>query len=79
MESYTSLCKLVYDIEPDTVAELVNETNTVYGGREISATRILWVNGIIDPWRAQVSRPANGPILLPLLPPCRPSCKPQRR
>lgn len=55
VESYTLLCKLVYDIEPETVAELVNQTNAVYGGREISATRILWVNGLIDPWRAQVS------------------------
>ena len=54
VESYTSLCTLVFGIEHSTVAELVNQTNAVYGGRDISATRIVWINGLIDPWRAQV-------------------------
>ena len=47
------------------VAELVNETNTIYGGRDISATRILWVNGVIDPWRAQAVTKTNDPVARP--------------
>jgi hypothetical protein len=44
--SYLSLCEEVFDIAGATVAELVNETNALYGGRAISASRILWVNGV---------------------------------
>jgi hypothetical protein len=59
------LCKLVFDIDPAMVAEMVNETNIIYGGRDISATRILWVNGVIDPWRAQAVTKSNDPVARP--------------
>jgi len=65
LESYTSLCKLVFDIDPSTVAELVNQTNINYGGRDISATRIVWINGVIDPWRAQAVTKTYDPVARP--------------
>ncbi len=65
LASYTNLCKLVFDIDPSTVAELVNQTNIIYGGRDISATRIVWINGIIDPWRAQAVTKTTDPVARP--------------
>lgn len=67
LESYTGLCKQVFDIDAAAVASFVKETNAVYGGRSIRASRVLWVNGIIDPWRAQAVTKSPDPKLQPVL------------
>lgn len=58
------LCALAFNISAAQVTESVAATNAYYGADQPNATRILFVNGDIDPWHAlSVLEP-----LSPLLP-----------
>ena len=46
------LCASSFGLLPDTVIEVINETNNTYGGDKIQASRILYPNGDVDPWHA---------------------------
>ncbi|KAJ1484340.1 serine carboxypeptidase S28-domain-containing protein [Baffinella frigidus] len=58
LQTYYDLCQLAFNISGGETEGRVAETNAVYGGTALGATRILFVNGGVDPWRAQsVSEP----------------------
>lgn len=46
------ICKKVFGIDADQVARNVQDTLDYFGGWDMKATRILSVNGKIDPWSA---------------------------
>jgi len=46
------ICKRVFGIDADRVARNVQDTLDYYGGWDMKATRILSVNGKVDPWSA---------------------------
>mmetsp|Transcript_85057 Transcript_85057/g.214338 ORF Transcript_85057/g.214338 Transcript_85057/m.214338 type:complete len:572 (-) Transcript_85057:397-2112(-) len=43
-------CQELFDISPQQVARNVEATSKFYGGDRPNSTRVLWVNGQIDPW-----------------------------
>ena len=47
------ICQRVFGIDGSKVRENVEDTLNEYGGWNISASRILSVNGDVDPWSAQ--------------------------
>ena len=54
MDLFTLACQRVFNINPFTVQSNVLETNSYYGGKNISksVTNIVFPNGSIDPWHA---------------------------
>mmetsp|Transcript_14044 Transcript_14044/g.32560 ORF Transcript_14044/g.32560 Transcript_14044/m.32560 type:complete len:537 (+) Transcript_14044:31-1641(+) len=50
--SYYALCSLAFGINGTTTEARVAATNQEFGGLEPGASRILFVNGDIDPWHA---------------------------
>ena len=40
-------------MKPDRVQEGIENTIEFYGGNKLSSTRIMFVNGDVDPWSAQ--------------------------
>ena len=54
LEMSTKACQVLFDIDASTVAKNVDQTNSMYGGKEIgeSVTNIVFPNGSIDPWHA---------------------------
>jgi len=47
------VCQSSFGIAPGAVKQSIKETNARMGGLTPNATRILWVNGEIDPWASQ--------------------------
>ena len=45
-----SFCMADYKISKETVEENINQTNLNYGSDTPSGSRVLWVNGQVDPW-----------------------------
>jgi hypothetical protein len=41
-----------FDITSDMVDKFVSSTYSRYGGSDIKSTRILFVNGQVDPWKS---------------------------
>uniref|UniRef100_A0A8C8REL7 Serine protease 16 n=1 Tax=Pelusios castaneus TaxID=367368 RepID=A0A8C8REL7_9SAUR len=52
LSSQLDLCAQVFGVAAERVAEAVNFTNEYYGADHPKASRILFVNGDIDPWHA---------------------------
>ncbi|XP_061175291.1 thymus-specific serine protease-like [Saccostrea echinata] len=50
LESHLALCKEVYKISENMVPKFVQFTNDYYGANHPKGTRIIFVNGSIDPW-----------------------------
>lgn len=42
----------MYGISAEQVSSAVSHTNTLYGGRNVTGTNIVFPNGSIDPWHA---------------------------
>ncbi|XP_044527056.1 thymus-specific serine protease [Gracilinanus agilis] len=61
LSAQLQLCAQVFGLSPTSVAQAVNWTNTYYGGRSPGATRVLFVNGNIDPWHVLSVLQALGP------------------
>jgi len=62
-----ALCESAFGLSPEDVTSQVAATNGLYGGWNMQATRILFPNGEIDPWKALgMSHPPNSrcPIML---------------
>jgi serine protease 16 len=55
LDSFLNDCEHLFGIGPEEVQQNVNSSNEWYGGWDIQATRILSVNGDVDPW-AQLAR-----------------------
>ena len=53
MEDDLEICQRVFGIDPEQVRGNVEDTLNEYGGWDIVSSRILSVNGDIDPWSAQ--------------------------
>jgi len=51
------LCRVLFGITPEEVEQNVQETLDWYGGWKIKGTRILFVNGDVDPWAQQAVTP----------------------
>lgn len=43
-------CQELFNISPQQVHDNVEATNKFYGGDRPPSTRVLWVNGQVDPW-----------------------------
>ncbi|KAH1180857.1 hypothetical protein KIL84_001791 [Mauremys mutica] len=52
LSAQLGLCSQVFGIGPERVREAVTFTNEYYGADHPKASRILFVNGDIDPWHA---------------------------
>ncbi|XP_026514692.1 thymus-specific serine protease [Terrapene carolina triunguis] len=52
LSAQLDLCSQVFGIGPERVGEAVTFTNEYYGADHPKASRILFVNGDIDPWHA---------------------------
>lgn len=52
VSSYYSLCDMAFEITAAEVEEKVQNSNLQYGGDHPNGTRIMFVNGEIDPWHA---------------------------
>ncbi|CAM4618422.1 unnamed protein product [Lepidochelys kempii] len=52
LSAQLDLCSQVFGIGPERVGEAVTFTNEYYGADHPKASRILFVNGNIDPWHA---------------------------
>lgn len=46
------LCMDLYGINPQTLVTAIHETNMNYGSRNLTASKIVLVNGSVDPWHA---------------------------
>mmetsp|Transcript_17068 Transcript_17068/g.31920 ORF Transcript_17068/g.31920 Transcript_17068/m.31920 type:complete len:112 (+) Transcript_17068:2-337(+) len=44
------MCSRVFGIDADTVSNNVDASNDFYGGWDVDSSRILFVNGNVDPW-----------------------------
>lgn len=42
----------VYRYDAKQVVRGVKRTNTIYGGLQLQATRVVFIHGSIDPWHA---------------------------
>eukprot|EP00591_Stephanopyxis_turris_P003403 CAMPEP_0195517398 /NCGR_PEP_ID=MMETSP0794_2-20130614/10686_1 /TAXON_ID=515487 /ORGANISM="Stephanopyxis turris, Strain CCMP 815" /LENGTH=561 /DNA_ID=CAMNT_0040646201 /DNA_START=169 /DNA_END=1854 /DNA_ORIENTATION=- len=52
VEQDLEMCKTVYGIDSDTVKQNIQDTLEWYGGWDIKGSRIMFVNGDVDPWSA---------------------------
>ncbi len=52
IESYQSQCMLAFSINSSLTQAAVLESNNYYGGWQPQGSRVIFVNGVIDPWRA---------------------------
>uniref|UniRef100_A0A8W8I0N9 Thymus-specific serine protease n=1 Tax=Magallana gigas TaxID=29159 RepID=A0A8W8I0N9_MAGGI len=50
LESNLVICRDIYKISPSSVPNFVEFTNEYYGANRPKGTRVLFVNGSIDPW-----------------------------
>jgi serine protease 16 len=52
IDSYASQCMLAFSINSSLTQAAVLESNNYYGGWQPQGSRVIFVNGVIDPWRA---------------------------
>jgi len=52
LDYFLGMCKDVYGIDPSSPAKSVDYTNDYYGSRDVRGSRIVFVNGSVDPWHA---------------------------
>lgn len=45
-------CADFYNVSAEQLAEAVAQTNEYYGGYDMHSSRIVFPNGLIDPWHA---------------------------
>ena len=68
IDSYASQCMLAFSINASLTQAAVLESNSYYGGWQPQGSRIIFVNGVIDPWRAlsiQKALPTFPALLVP--------------
>ena len=60
-----SFCSSDFNIKTATVMENINQTNLYYGSNTPSGSRVLWVNGEVDPWHglSVLTALPNQPVL----------------
>lgn len=46
------ICQAAFDIAPESVYKQIAYTQAMYGGDKIQGSRIMFINGEIDPWHA---------------------------
>jgi len=49
---FLGMCESLFGISPETVSANIDWTNEYYGARNIESSRIMFTNGVIDPWHA---------------------------
>mmetsp|Transcript_8248 Transcript_8248/g.18591 ORF Transcript_8248/g.18591 Transcript_8248/m.18591 type:complete len:596 (-) Transcript_8248:134-1921(-) len=54
------ICERAFGVAPAQVRRAIQETLGYYGGRNLAATRILSVNGDVDPWSELALRHSHG-------------------
>lgn len=47
-----AFCETVFGITPAQTEAAIAATNRHYGGVQPNGTRVLWVNGEVDPWHS---------------------------
>jgi len=52
LQSYYDLCEVAFDVTSNQTDKRINWSNQYYGADHIASSRILFVNGEIDPWHA---------------------------
>jgi len=52
LDYFLGMCKDVYGIEKSHPEISVDYTNSYYGGRDVRSSRIVFLNGSVDPWHA---------------------------
>ena len=52
--SFFKLCKDLFGdkFTPEYIESLVEETNAMYGGKNIDVDNVVFIHGSIDPWHA---------------------------
>ena len=56
-------CQVLYNISETQIQSNIDASNAFYGGRKPNATRILYPNGEVDPWKSQGVLESPGPEL----------------
>ena len=56
----TQQCEDIYGVSAAATAQHVADTNAFYGGLDYNTTRVIFVNGDIDPWHALSLGPKAG-------------------
>lgn len=52
VEFSTSQCTAIYGVPEASIATAVASTNQHYGGLDYNGTRVVFINGDVDPWHA---------------------------
>ncbi|XP_004628534.1 thymus-specific serine protease [Octodon degus] len=69
LPSHVELCEQVFGLSASSIARAVAQTNTYYGAQAPGTTRVLFVNGDMDPWHVlsvtQASGPSGAALLIP--------------
>jgi len=52
LDYFLGMCEAAFGLSKDDVQFNVNWTNELYGARNISSSRIMFTNGLVDPWHA---------------------------
>ena len=67
IDSFTSMCKSLFNISTDTIVRNVEHSNDWYGGWTPAGSCVFWVNGSVDPWHglSVLKSPSAGmPVLM---------------
>ncbi|KAH3746165.1 thymus-specific serine protease [Pelomyxa schiedti] len=63
LDYYTGICRDVFNISSEAIANAVEATNTLYGGRNVGSTETVFPNGSVDPWHTLGITSSSDPLL----------------
>jgi len=68
LDYFLGMCRDVYGIDVNSPAKSVDYTNSYYGGRDVRSSKIVFLNGSVDPWHAlglisDTSKPECMPVM----------------
>jgi len=52
LDYYTGICRDVFGTNANTIGKSVDYTNAYYGARNVGSSKIVFLNGSVDPWHA---------------------------
>jgi len=67
LDYFLQMCQIAFGISKDMVEQNVYNTNQYYGGRNLNSSRIMFTNGVVDPWHKLGITTTIGPELPAIL------------
>jgi len=67
LDYFLDMCRDIYGTNKNTPGKAVDYTNVYYGGRNVASSKIVFLNGSVDPWHAlgfttETSNPEEMPV-----------------